>query len=242
MIVIGHRGARGEAPENTIAGARHAIERGVRHFEIDLRLSADMQLVVVHDAGLRRTAGISRRVSKLTARELSQLDCRASGTPWPNRRNTGVPTLDALVAATPEIRSWQLELKAGPSRYSRNLVAAVCEWLQGRTDQFVVTSFDTQLLEGVRNTLPDVALGWVSETEKTAAELKRLQCSMLVAHWRCLQRASNIRALQRAGIEVSTWTVNDASVIERMHKLGLDSVISDYPSMALPLVAALERK
>ena len=55
MIVYGHRGARGEAPENTIAGARHAIERGVRHLEIDLRLSADDELVVIHDTGPRRT-------------------------------------------------------------------------------------------------------------------------------------------------------------------------------------------
>ena len=62
MIVVGHRGAQGEAPENTVAGVRHAIDRGVRHLEIDLRLSSDGRLVVLHDDKLKRTTGDRRRV------------------------------------------------------------------------------------------------------------------------------------------------------------------------------------
>ena len=57
MQIFGHRGAAGEAPENTIAGARHAISRGTRYVEIDLRLSADNQLVIVHDNSTERTCG-----------------------------------------------------------------------------------------------------------------------------------------------------------------------------------------
>ena len=89
MIVYGHRGSQGEAPENTIAGCRHAVSRGVRHFEIDLRLSKDGHLVVLHDERLKRTAGAPGKVSDYTARELARLDARLSGTPWPNRRQTG---------------------------------------------------------------------------------------------------------------------------------------------------------
>ena len=74
MIVYGHRGARGEAPENTIAGCRHAFERGARHLEIDLRLSKDQQLVVLHDDRLRRTAAVRGKVSHYTAKELAALD------------------------------------------------------------------------------------------------------------------------------------------------------------------------
>ena len=113
MIVYGHRGARGEAPENTIAGARHAVERGCQHIEIDLRLAADEVLVVVHDSTLRRTAGVGGKVGNLTSRELAKLDNRAEGPPWPNKRGTGVPTLTALFAALPEIRRWLPQPSSG---------------------------------------------------------------------------------------------------------------------------------
>ena len=122
MIVYGHRGAAGEAPENTIAGALHAVERGIRRLEIDLHLSKDHQLVVIHDDRLKRTAGVRGKVAEYSAAELARLDARASGPPWPSKRNTGVPTLTALVEALPQIRHWQLELKAGswPEAFPRH--------------------------------------------------------------------------------------------------------------------------
>ena len=70
MQLFGHRGAAGEAPENTIAGVKHAISRGVRQVEIDLRLSADNQLIIVHDNNALRTAGVKKAI--VVAPELSQ--------------------------------------------------------------------------------------------------------------------------------------------------------------------------
>ena len=60
MQVFGHRGAAGEAPENTIAGLHHAIKRGLSYAEIDLRLSADQKIIVCHDANTLRTCGVKR--------------------------------------------------------------------------------------------------------------------------------------------------------------------------------------
>ena len=241
MIVYGHRGARGEAPENTIAGLRHAIDRGIRHVEIDLRLSADGQLVVVHDGTLKRTAGVKGKVAGTDARALGRLDARADGPPWPNKQGTGIPTMTALFESAPEIRHWQLELKSLGRRHNPALAEATVAWLKTHRPRAVVTSSDTGLLKAVAESLPRQALGLVSTTTSPDEDLAACGCSYLIAHWRTLEDRTLVRRMKRKGIHISTWTVNDASVIENLYQTGIDSVISDYPSMALPLVASLGR-
>jgi glycerophosphoryl diester phosphodiesterase len=241
VIVYGHRGARGEAPENTIAGGAHAVARGVRHLEIDLRLSKDEQLVVLHDERLKRTAAAAGKVSDYTAQELAALDARADGPPWPNKRRTGVPSLSALVKALPQVKHWQLELKGGRPRYNDKLAAATVDWLKNNRLPCVVTSSDTDLLMAVKHQLPRQATGYVSTTADPGEVLERCGCEYLIAHWSTALDAATLKPLQARGIHISTWTVNDASVIEALYQLKIDSVISDFPSMALPLVATLAR-
>ncbi len=242
MIVYGHRGARGEAPENTVAGARHAVARGVRHLEIDLRLSADKELVVVHDSTLRRTAGVAGKVADTGKSALATLDNRHDGPPWPNKRGTGTPTLTALCKAVPEIKHWQLELKdLGSKNRNADLAAAAVNWLQRHSVKAVVTSLEPELIGAVKQALPRQATGFVSTTEKPESVLDECGCDYLIAHFKTLTDRKMVQRYQRRGIHVSTWTVNDASEIKRLHDLGVDSVITDYPSMALPLVASLSR-
>ena len=241
MIVYGHRGARGEAPENTIAGARHAVARGARHLEIDLRLSADDRLVVVHDTTLKRTAGEAGKVADRTAAELSKLDARADGPPWPNKRGTGIPTMSALYRAVPEIKHWQLELKHLGRRRNALLAETTAEWIREHQPSAVVTSSEPDLIYAVKQLLPEQATGFVSTTTAPETMLEACDCEYLIAHWKTLSNRSLIRRLKRRGIHISAWTVNDASVIEQLFRSGVDSVITDYPSMALPLVASLGR-
>ena len=247
MIVYGHRGARGEAPENTIAGCRHAVARGVRHLEIDLHLSKDGELVVVHDATIKKTVGGPGKVASFTARELAKMDARASGTPWPNKRGTGIPTLTALVEALPEISHWQLELKSGRSAYNARLVDTLADWLQARPagtgnkhPGYVVTSSEPTLLTEMKRQLPEQETGYVSTIAYPNMIIESCACDYLVAHWSTMNPFM-LRGLQRRGIHISAWTVNDATVIENLYRMHIDSVITDYPSMAVPLVAALER-
>ncbi len=244
MIVYGHRGARGEAPENTIAGALHAVSRGVRHLEIDLRLSSDGQLVVIHDTGLKRTTGTKGKVAKRSASELAKMDARASGAPWPNKRHTGIPTLSVLVKAAPEIKLWQLELKGGGKRYNAALADAVVAWLEQHSSQrgvspYIITSSEPKLLSAVKQQRPNQVTGFVSTTTDPSAVLAACDCEYLIAQWTTLSSAAQVWQWQKTGVHISAWTVNDASVIENLYRLGVDSVITDYPSMALPLIASL---
>jgi glycerophosphoryl diester phosphodiesterase len=250
MIVYGHRGARGEAPENTIAGAQHAVARGVRNLEIDLQLSSDGELVVLHDTSIKRTVGSRGKVADFSARELAKMDARASGTPWPNKRGTGIPTLTALVEALPQIQHWQLELKSGRSAYNTRLVDTLVDWLQVRPAAagvpankrpgYVVTCSEPTLLTEVKRQLPEQATGYVSTIAYPNKIVDSCDCDFLVGHWSTMNPLT-LRRLQRRGVHISAWTVNDASVIENLYRLGVDSVITDYPSMAVPLVAKLTR-
>jgi glycerophosphoryl diester phosphodiesterase len=242
MRVYGHRGAQGEAPENTIAGCKHAAERGVRHLEIDLRLSKDLELVVIHDDRLKRTVGASGTVLDMTAKELSKLDARGAGPPWPNKRNTGVPTLHALYQAVPEIQTWQLELKGGRQSYNENLVAALAEWLQDDHEGCIVTSSEPSMIMAMKHMFPDLDTGLVSMYPDPMEAVSECACNYLIGHWGTIANPWLIRSLHRKNIHISAWTVNDATAIRNLYRLKIDSIISDYPSMALPLVAELARK
>ena len=94
MHVYGHRGAAGEAPENTLGGFRHALEHGVHHFELDIRLSADGVPLVIHDPDTLRTTGIDRAVRTSCFNELASLDAAATF-PWRSREP--LPTLRTLL-------------------------------------------------------------------------------------------------------------------------------------------------
>ena len=89
-LIIGHRGASGRLPENTVAAFRGALSDGADGVELDVRLSADGRAVVIHDATLARTSGVRGRVSDLTAAELARFD---------------VPALDDVLALTARSRA-----------------------------------------------------------------------------------------------------------------------------------------
>lgn len=242
MQVYGHRGAAGEAPENTIAGALHAIERGAKYIEIDLQLSADDQLVVIHDKTLKRTAGRWGKPGKYTASEMAKMDAREDGPPWPRKKNCGVPTLEALLKATDKLSGYQLEVKPD----SKAKIERVAQHLSERFDttkaarKMVVTSSSVYLHQCLREIAPHITRGMVITRPDEVATLMELDCLYSAMHWSACDPYT-IRKLRKAHVHVSVWTVNDAQMIKNLYKMKVDSVITDYPSMAVPLIGALER-
>ena len=105
-ILYGHRGAAGHAPENTLDGFLYARQIGVRAFELDVRFSADDQLVVIHDETLERTTHTIGRVRDFTVAQLNALDACAS---WPNP--AGVPSLVAVLQSHHDLPAFQIEVK-----------------------------------------------------------------------------------------------------------------------------------
>ncbi len=235
MRIVGHRGARDEAPENTIGGFRYALERGIRHFELDLRLSADGVPMVIHDATTARTCSVSLRVDQSTAGQLEGLNAAATHPSW--TAFEPIPTLASLLPLLQQCQSVQLEIKSDrPERLSA-LFKALRQLLNSHhTRRFTLTSFDKKALALARGLMPTFRRGLVCERRfaDNIGHALRLDCALLVYHYRLLS-SERIQKSKKAGLEVSTYTVNDSNRILRLREWGIDSIITDRPAYYLHL-------
>lgn len=242
MIIIGHRGARGEAPENTLPSFRHAFAAGVRHFELDVRLAYDGRPVVIHDDTVDRTTGEHGRVADFPAAHLAGLDARRNTPGW--HAPACVPTLEEVLVACATTASWQLEIKSDKPARIKALVHAMAELLVRlrMADRITLTSLDIDVLKIAKKEVPGLARGYVAEQVQPAplATAKKLGCSLLVANWKITDDGL-VRDAHAAGIPVSVWTVNDLVVAERMANIGVDSLITDFPTAMLAHAAMKSR-
>ena len=231
-FIYGHRGARGEAPENTLAGFELCLELGVQRCELDLHLSRDGELVVIHDPTLKRTTGRGGKVSEKAVADLLALDARQGGPSWP--RPCPIPTLRQLFEKC-RFEHWQLEVKSASRVRAAQTVKAIAQLVEefGLQDRITVTSASREVLRALQRDTPHLARGLVAEYAwldplKVAAHY---DCHLLALNWTLCTPERLLKA-QRQGLHVSVWTVNDASLMRRLADFGADSVITDFPSLA----------
>ncbi|SDS37072.1 glycerophosphoryl diester phosphodiesterase [Halopseudomonas xinjiangensis] len=233
-ILYGHRGARGEAPENTLPSFNRALEAGVTRVELDLHLSSDRQLMVIHDPTLKRTTRIRGKVSQHTAEELNQIDARYALPNWPSA--CAIPTLQMLFEACPEIEHYQLEVKSGSAGQSRIVLQAIADLVShfGLEKRVVITSSSRTLLRYARDSRYGLSTGLVEEYGilDPIRSAQRYGCDFLVLNWK-LCTAQRVRQAQQAGLHVSVWTVNEPDLMRRLVEMDVDSIITDVPALAV---------
>ncbi len=240
MLIYGHRGARGEAPENTLAGFRRALAAGVTRVELDLRLSRDGELVVIHDESVARTTGARGLVEHLSAAELARLDARRGGPDCADPQP--VPTIARVLEEFPELQHLQLEAKpvgaAQRALMADRLAALFRDYDLG--ERAVVTSFDRELLAALHALAPALPLGLVSDRSRPdpLPTATTLGARVVVLHWK-LCSEQRVRAAHALGLQVSAWTVNDDVRVRRLHQLGVDSLVTDYPTRVAALARSL---
>ena len=234
MQLYGHRGAKGEAPENTLAGFRHAYRHGIRRFEMDILLSSDGIPMVIHDQSLERTTGHSQAVAKASAYEMGGMDARKNTAGW--HHTTGVPTLDQVVAACPDFEHLQLEVKSDDRRRLNRLCNRLVEWIQKDNlfQRITLTSSNTWFLRAARRLDRRISLGYVAERRypQPLRQARRLECSYLCCNSHLCQPTLINKAHQH-DLHVSAWTVNRIHDMLVLEKAGVDSIITDYPTSAL---------
>lgn len=230
--VIAHRGASGTRPENTLAAFRHAVELGAAMVELDVQLSRDGELVVLHDATLDRTTDGSGTVSGRRWAEIAALD--AGG--WFGAAFAGerVPRLADVLAACPI--GINVELKPGPDdgleRRALETVDAA-----GAMHRVVMSSFDPRRLRRLRalSRVVDLAVlagGAPGSRAFTFAE--RVGATAL--HVRKGRGVSAVIAAgHRAGLAVRVWTVNCQEEFSALLDAGADAVFTDFPERFLHL-------
>jgi len=231
--VAAHRGASADAPEHTWAAYELALAVGADVLELDLRATADGELVVLHDPTLARTVGDPRRVDAVTLAELGAL--AAARRPLP---------LDAVLARYGHRTRFLLELKEPQPPMEARLVEAVAA--AGIRDRVVVQSFDEPGLRRVRALDPELRLAPLYRLEPRARLLSRLDAVAAYAcavglHHRTVD-AVIVRRAHDLGLRVRAYTVNAPAEALRLVELGVDGLITDAPgrvSAALrPVVAA----
>lgn len=225
MQIYGHRGAKGVVMENSLEGFILATQQGVQHFELDIRLSADHQLMVVHDEKLLRLANSSLLVSQSSADEL--------GNTFLIGTEQGIPTLDQVVAACPNVLHWQFEIKTQTTnpKFIRPIKRLIKKHqLQNKV---VITSQHVGTLNVFKRLLPNLPRGYVQEWPFPSGirVAQKLECEFLALN-KSLASQSRIIKAQKKGLNVSVWTVNDPKDMDRMKRFGANSIISDYPQLA----------
>ncbi|WP_150303969.1 glycerophosphodiester phosphodiesterase [Pseudomonas saliphila] len=236
-ILYGHRGARGEAPENTLPSFRQALDAGVTRMELDLHLSSDRQLMVIHDPTLKRTTGLRGKIAQHTAAQLMEMDARFAPPGWPTA--CPIPSLKQLFEAFPEIEHYQLEVKSGSINQSRIVLNAINALVAafGLQDRVVITSSSRTLLKVAKDTGFNLPTGLVEEyglLDPIRSAL-RYGCQFLVLNWK-LCNPDRISRAQRKGLHVSVWTVNDPALMDRLVDMGVDSIITDVPHLAVKTI------
>ena len=227
---IAHRGAGKLAPENTLAAFRNGASHGYRAFECDVKLSADGVPFLLHDDTLDRTTSGHGAADALPWSDLSRLD--AGG--WHGRGFAGEPPASLEAVARYVCRNGfalNIEIKPMPGQEVRTgtVVAEHARRLwAGAAVPPLLTSFKPQALEGALQGVPELPRGLLVETLWSGwfDTARHLQCRA-VASLSSLLDAALVDQLHQAGMKVLAYTVNDPAEARRLHRLGVDGIITD---------------
>jgi glycerophosphoryl diester phosphodiesterase len=233
VLLYGHRGAKGEAPENTAVGFRYARTLYLDGVQLDVRLSSDDELVVIHDNTVDRTTTSRGRVSSMTAAKLASLDARADFPAWPEV--AGVPTLEDALDAASGIPRVAISIQPDDPKRLTRVCTKIVEllehrWIQDRVMVLSTAAFALVEMERLAPFLPRARAGWF-DTETDLDEAQRLRCrSIAVPLTTCstvLVEEAHARELDVIG-----WQGNTAEDVLAFLEAGVDGLITDFPTVA----------
>jgi len=256
--VFGHRGASGEAPENTLVAFERALAQGAEVIETDVHLTHDGEVVIAHDADVSRTTDGSGQIAALRLSELSALDAGHGFSPDGGRshpyrgRGLSIPTLREVFRRLPGVR-FNIELKSEEARLVAAVVALVAE--HERAPLSLLAAGEEQTLAAVRlevarRSVP-VALGAsvadvlgfvraaLGQGEAPRGPMA-LQIPPSFAGQPLVTRELIDFAHSR-DVQVHVWTINDEPEMERLLDLGVDGLMSDFPGRLRGVVDARRR-
>lgn len=237
--IVAHRGASFDAPENTVAAAKLGWEQRADGVEFDIWLTKEGEVIVIHDATTKRTAGKDGPVGTQTLAELRQLDAGS----WkdPKFRGEKLPTLDEILATHPRTPGKRLfiEIKTGPEIVPA-MVAAIRR--SGLTaQQIAIISFKYDSLVASKKALPDYEAYWLlgkpsTDPKKKSPTLEEIlrDCragkldGLDLNHGWSLDNAA-VKKIRAAGLSLHVWTVDDIAIAKQWIALGVDSITTNRP-------------
>jgi glycerophosphoryl diester phosphodiesterase len=232
--IVAHRGLSAAYPENTMLAFRRAVETGCDGIELDVQLTADGELVVIHDETVDRTTGAKAKVRELGLAELRRLDASAV-LPGDFGFNP-IPTFAEYLEFIADKPQWtNIEIKNSVYPYPglvRRVAMAVKE--RGLGDKVLFSSFNHQALLEARSILPRTELAFIESSWLVRGGVYCKAAGVEYLNPRaCYLNAENMAELEDNGIRVQAWTVNDAAEMERLLELKAFAIITNDPALGL---------
>lgn len=230
-LVLGHRGASADAPENTLAAFRLALAQGADGVELDAWCCASGEVVVAHDEDTARTAGESLRIPDSPLAALRALDVgRWKGDAFRGER---IPLLEEALEAVPRaVVNVELKSRGGRDLRLARAAARVIE-RAGAGPRAIVSSFDWRLLLAFRLAAPEVPVGLLFDGERAWRArtwlATRLFAPAAVHPDRALVTEARLRAWNARGLAVNVWTVDDPADAALLAKGGAAALVSNVP-------------
>jgi glycerophosphoryl diester phosphodiesterase len=216
MLKIGHRGAKGYVAENTLNSFAKAIELGVHTIELDVRLSQDNELVVIHDETVDRTTNSSGLVSNFTKLQLKNLE---------------IPDLKSVFKLVANRCKINIEIK------EKNAKTKVLQFVNDAVEStnwtyadIEISCFDWSVLEYISSQNNKIQLGVLTENnvEEALAFAKKINAYSINPYFK-LVNEQIVKEIHAINFKVFPWTVNQQNDIETLKTIGVDGIISDFP-------------
>jgi len=222
LTKIGHRGAMGYAPENTLVSFKKAIELGVDMIELDVHVCKTGELVVIHDETVDGTTDGQGHVAEMNLQELQKLDAG---------KGEHIPTLLEVLEFIDRKVKINIDLKG--KKTAQPTCKVIEEYVRDRQwlyDDFLVSSFDYDELRVCRRLNPTISLGiLISEQAFNYVQIaKELRAKAVIPEYHMVNEGY-VKDVHERRLQIVVWTVNEKDDIERMDGMGVDGIISNYP-------------
>lgn len=220
-LIIAHRGASAEQPENTLAAFRRALALEADGIELDVQCSSDGVPVVFHDASLHRLTGVRGQLARRSWPELRPLRVKT---------HHPIPRLTDALRLTRGLTVVQIELKSGPVEPVIHAIqtARAAEWV-------ILASFDATLMAAARELAPGIPRMLISEGREAPARLVRKLAACgaggLSVNHRAIRSAAWVGHFHARGYSLWSWTVNDRETARRLAGWGVDALLGDDPAL-----------
>jgi len=227
--VIAHRGSSFAAPENTVSAARLAWQQNADAVELDIYLSKDNRVVVIHDSNTKRTTGQDYKVAETSADVLRTLDAGL----WKGEQFKGekIPFLEEMIATVPDGKKMVVEIKCGVE-----VLPALQQVVDrsGKKEQLIFIAFGWEIILATKQLFPENACYWLSSSVAAVQEkmedaakngLDGINLNYKIVDEKTVEQAKAL------GLEVLSWTVDDPEEAKRLVKIGVTGITTNRPDL-----------
>ncbi len=235
MEIVAHRGASHDAPENTLVAFRLGWEQQADATELDIHLTQDGQIVVLHDANTKRTAGVDKPVAAQTLAEVRALDAGSwKGPQWKGEK---IPTLAEALATIPEDKRMFIEIKCGPEVLPE--LERVLQSSDTKSEQLVLVGFNYATMRQAKERFSHLPVLWIVGYNKTSDQSPAIEELIEKAKAGGLDGldldfhfpidAAFVAKVKAAGLQLHVWTVDKADIARKLAAAGVDGITTNRP-------------